>query len=390
MTFTHKSRHSKLFTAAGLIGALATALIMPAFVQATPAPAPEDRYIVVLSDSVRDVPAVANDHARAQKLSVSRTYTSALKGYATKLTAGKANALKSDKRVAYIEKDSRATTQAIQSGATWGLDRIDQSRLPLSTTYNYTNTGTGVKAYIIDTGIRNTHTDFGARVVSGFDAYAGKLASPDCNGHGTHVAGTVGGSTYGVAKNVTLVSVRVLDCNGSGWWSDVIAGIDYVTANHLAGQPAVANMSLGGGAMTSVDTAVQNSINDGITYAVAAGNSSQDACRYSPARVSAALTTGATTSYDARSSFSNTGSCIDWFAPGSSIKSAYHTSTTATAVLSGTSMASPHTAGVAALYLQSNPSATPATVRSALYAQTTKSVVTKARSVNNHLLFTNY
>ncbi|MDF2461633.1 MAG: Peptidase, (Subtilisin) subfamily, partial [Candidatus Saccharibacteria bacterium] len=304
MTFPTSLNLRKLaFISAGLVGALASALAAPSIVSAVPAPEPEERYIVVLQDSVKDVPAVANEHARKQRLEVSKVYSHALKGYATKLTAGKANALKSDKSVAYVEKDGRATTQTVQSGATWGLDRIDQTRLPLSTMYNYTGTGTGVKAYIIDTGIQPTHTDFGSRVVSGFDAYAGTLANKDCNGHGTHVAGTVGGATYGVAKNVTLVSVRVLDCNGSGWWSDVIAGIDYVTANHTTG-PAVANMSLGGSAMTSVDTAVRNSINDGVSYAIAAGNSNRDACKFSPARVSTAMTTGATTSSDLRAYYS--------------------------------------------------------------------------------------
>ena len=205
-----------------------------------------------------------------------------------------------------------------------------------------------MKAYIIDTGIRTTHSQFGGRAISGYDAIDGALPAADCNGHGTHVAGTVGGSTYGVAKAVSLVAVRVLNCSGSGSTSGVIAGIDWVTGNHQAGQPAVANMSLGGGASSSLDTAVRNSIADGVTYALAAGNDNTNACNSSPARTAEALTVGSTTSSDARSSFSNYGTCVDIFAPGSSITSAWHTSDTATNTISGTSMAAPHVAGAAA------------------------------------------
>ncbi|MCA1734162.1 MAG: S8 family peptidase, partial [Acidobacteria bacterium] len=230
----------------------------------------------------------------------------------------------------------------------------------------YNATGSSVKAYVIDTGIRSSHSDFGGRVISGYTAISDGRGTTDCNGHGTHVAGTVGGSKYGVAKSVTLVPVRVLDCNGSGTNSGVIAGIDWVTSNHGAGQPAVANMSLGGGASSALDTAVKNSIADGVTYVVASGNSNADACNYSPARVPEAITVNSSTSSDARSSFSNWGSCTDIFAPGSSITSAWYTSDTATNTISGTSMASPHVAGVAALYLQGNTSASPSTVWGAI------------------------
>jgi subtilisin family serine protease len=254
------------------------------------------------------------------------------------------------------------------------------------------NTGAGVTAYIIDTGIDYGHSEFGGRATFGYDSFGGD--GNDCNGHGTHVAGTTGGAVYGVAKGVALKAVRVLDCGGSGSWSGVIAGIDWVTANAV--KPAVANLSLGGGANASVDDAVKRLIASGVGAAVAAGNGNtggraQDACKYSPARVPEAMTIGATTRTDAKTSWSNYGSCIDWFAPGASITAAWIGSgTTETNTISGTSMASPHTAGVAALYLQSNTAANARQVRDALYAATTKSVVTSSSTANNHLLFTSY
>jgi subtilisin family serine protease len=250
-----------------------------------------------------------------------------------------------------------------------------------------------VNAYIIDTGIRFTHNEFGGRAGSGFDAVDGGAAD-DCNGHGTHVSGTVGGSTYGVAKNVHLVAVRVLDCGGSGTTAGVIAGIDWVTANHVS--PAVANMSLGGGASTTLDNAVVAAIASGVSFAVAAGNGNflgigVNACNSSPARVPAALTVGATNKNDKRASFSNFGSCVDLFAPGVDITSSWYSSNTATNTISGTSMSSPHVAGVAALYLQGNPGASPATVSAALIANATTGVVTSPGAGSpNRLLFTNY
>ncbi|MBW3655550.1 MAG: S8 family peptidase, partial [Gemmatimonadetes bacterium] len=248
--------------------------------------------------------------------------------------------------------------------------------------------------YIIDTGIDTGHAEFTGRIsASSFDAFTD--GNDDCNGHGTHVAGTVGGTTYGIAKSVTLVRVRVLDCGGSGTWSGVVAGIDWVVENHVTG-PAVSNMSLGGGANTTVDDAVKRMIADGVASAVAAGNGNlagiaQDACKYSPARVPDAMTIGATTKTDAKTSWSNYGACVDWFAPGAGITSAWiGGGSTETNTISGTSMATPHVAGVAALYLQGNPAASPLAVRDALFANTTKGIVTSSKTANNHLLYSNY
>jgi len=346
----------------------------------------EGRYIVVFD---RQAPAAAASAARvdvrALGAKILHRYNHALEGFSARLSSSAVESLRSNPHVAFIEADSRVRVSDTQSPATWGLDRIDQRNRPLSNSYTYNATGAGVTAYIIDTGIRFSHTQFGGRAVSGFDSIDGGSAD-DCNGHGTHVAGTVGGSVHGVAKGVRLVGVRVLNCQGSGTNSGVIAGVDWVTGNHAAGQPAVANMSLGGGANTSLDNAVNNSINDGVTYAVAAGNSNANACNYSPARAGAAITVGSTTSSDARSSFSNYGSCLDVFAPGSSITSAWHTSNTATNTISGTSMASPHVAGVAALYLQGSTGASPATVRNAIVGSATPGVLSGVGSGSPNLL----
>jgi aqualysin 1 len=346
------------------------------------------QYIVVYKDDAPPRPEgimnlVADGDAR-----VLYEYRSALKGAVLRgVDDAELAALRADPSVAYVEQDQVMSKSATQTGATWGLDRIDQRALPLSTTFTYTATGTGVRAYILDTGIRFSHTDFGGRAVAGFDAIGDGQNGNDCDGHGTHVAGTVGGTTWGVAKGATLVAVRVLDCNGSGTTSGVIAGVDWVRANHV--KPAVANMSLGGGASTTLDNAVANAVAAGVTFVVAAGNSNRDACNFSPARTGVAITVGATTSTDARASYSNFGSCLDLFAPGSSITSAWFTSNTATATISGTSMASPHVAGVAAQLLQVSPSASPSTIRSAIVGDATLNAVTSAgRRSPNVLLFT--
>ena len=348
-----------------------------------------NRYIVVVKEG-------ANPRSVAAVLGITPqyVYTTAVNGFAGTLNAGQLNALRHNPSVEYIEADGEVQASVIQTGATWGLDRIDQANLPLSTTFSYLNTGLGVRAYIVDTGIRLTHTQFAGRVSTGYDAVTAGGNASDCNGHGTHVAGTVGGTTHGVAKAVSLVAVRVLNCQGSGTNAGVIAGVDWVAANHV--KPAVANMSLGGGANTTLDNAVKNAVARGITFVVAAGNGNwfgiaANACNYSPARVPEAITVGATTSTDAKASYSNYGTCVDIFAPGSSITSAWHTNDTATNTISGTSMASPHVAGVAALYLQSNPGAAPATVSGAITGGATLNKVTNPGSGSpNRLLFTAY
>ena len=264
--------------------------------------------------------------------------------------------------------------------AVWGLDRIDQRGLPLDGRYGRVSNGAGVTAYIIDTGVLSTHSEFAGRMVSGYSSISDSYGTEDCNGHGTHVAGTVAGTNYGVAPSAAIVPVRVLDCTGSGTTAGVIAGIDWVVSHHVAGSPAVANMSLGGGRSAALDLAVQRGIADGVTFVVAAGNSSANACLSSPAGEPLAITVGSSTSADARSSFSNFGTCVDLFAPGSNITSAWIGSSTATAVKSGTSMASPHVAGIVALGLESSPSSTPAQMAAWLTASATSGVLTDVGS----------
>ncbi|MEU6857893.1 S8 family peptidase [Glycomyces sp. NPDC046736] len=298
-----------------------------------------------------------------------------------------AKELAAEDGVAFVEQNAVVTLDATQTNATWGLDRIDQRNRPLSTTYTYNYTGAGVHAYIIDTGIRATHSQFSGRVGNGYDFVDGDSNPQDGNGHGTHVAGTVGGTIHGVAKGVTLHGVRVLNNSGSGTTAGVINGINWVAANAI--KPAVANMSLGGGYSASLNNAVSSAISSGVTFAVAAGNENTNACNRSPASTGPAITVGATTSTDARASYSNYGTCVDVFAPGSNITSAWHTSDTATNTISGTSMASPHVAGAVALYLQANPNASTTTVKNWIVSNATTGVVTGAGSGSpNRLLYT--
>jgi len=351
------------------------------------------QYIVILHPRVTDSRQLAGSLTRGQEASVLFAYEHALKGFAFSGSEAAARALEANPNVERVIPD-RVITHAgggTQSNATWGLDRVDQRALPLDGLYTYETTASNVHAYIIDSGIRYNHSDFGGRVSTSifFDAFGGD--GSDGNGHGTHVAGTVGGSTWGVAKGVQLYSVRVLDNRGSGSLAGVMGGVDWVTGRKVANptHAIVANMSLSGGVMPDLDNAVRNSINAGVTYVVAASNDGADACNYSPARVAEAVTIGATNSSDTRPSWSNFGPCVDLFAPGVSITSAWHIGpTTRTNTISGTSMAAPHVAGAAALYLASNPGASPAQVFSAIFDNATKGVVNGANSANNHLLYT--
>ncbi|MCX4740102.1 S8 family peptidase [Streptomyces antibioticus] len=338
----------------------------------------QDSYIVTLKSQAgfKASSATGKDLIKEYGGTVKKTFGAALNGYTATLSAAEARRLAADPAVAAVEQNQTVrVTDTTQSNAPWGLDRIDQTSLPLSSTYTYPDSaGSGVTAYVIDTGVRITHSQISGRASYGYDAVDGDTTAADGNGHGTHVATTIAGSTYGVAKKAKIVAVRVLDNNGSGTTAGVIAGIDWVTRNHSG--PSVANLSLGGGASSTLDTAVRNSIASGVTYAVAAGNSNANASSYSPARVTEAITVGATTSTDARASYSNYGSVLDIFAPGSSITAGWYTSDTATNTISGTSMATPHVAGAAAVYLAGHTSATPAQVATALTSGATTGKVT--------------
>ena len=340
-----------------------------------------NHYIVVVKEGAdgRAVAAIAGVQPKFE-------YTAVLNGFAAELNAGQLNAVQRNPDVEYVEEDQEATVDTTQpmdsTGQPWGLDRIDQRYLPLSGSYTYTSTGANVRAYIIDTGLQANHPEFETRASNVYDAFGGNGA--DCNGHGTHVGGTVAGKTYGVAKRAYLRGVRVLDCAGSGSYSGIIAGVDWVRKNRV--NPAVANMSLGGGYSSSVNTAVANLANSGVFVAVAAGNSNANACNYSPASAGAAYTVAASDRTDTKASFSNYGSCVDGYAPGAGIKSAWLSGGTNT--ISGTSMASPHVAGVAALYKAAYGNASSSTIASWLSNNATPGVIkSNPTGTPNRLLY---
>ncbi len=350
----------------------------------------KNQYIVILNKDAGPSKDFAQNIAKQHAGKVLQSYDTVLKGFAIYLpdTAGAAfiEAMKKNPHVLSVESDTIVNIDATtQSNPDWGLDRIDQKALPLNSTYSYLQTGSGTTAYIVDTGILSSHQEFSGRVLSGYTAISDGNGTTDCNGHGTHVAGTVGGTTYGVAKSVNLVPIRILGCDGSGASSNVIAGLDWILKNGK--KPAVVNMSLGGATSSSLDSAVENLYNNGYVMVVAAGNSNTDACTSSPARVSKAITVAATDNTDTRASYSNYGSCVDIFAPGSQINSSWIGSNTATKILNGTSMATPHVAGVVAEMLQSTPTASPQTISTNLLNQASSNVVKNPSGSPNRLLY---
>jgi subtilisin family serine protease len=347
-------------------------------------PSVPDRYIITFADSVADVPGLARRFSAQVGETPEFTYVRALKGFAARIPAQALPGLARNPQIVRIEQDQVIGASGAQSGAIWNLDRLDQRTRPLDGTYSFTSDGAGVNAYIIDSGIRTSHAEFGGRATGVFTAVSDGRGTNDCTGHGTHVAGTVGGTRYGVAKGVKLLGVRVFDCSGYASWSGVIAALDWITANRVL--PAVANLSLEGPKSATVNAAVQAMIDAGVTTVVAAGNDAGDACGYTPASAPAALTVGSTWNFDGMSGFSNYGACVDLFAPGEAIRSASYRDDTSSVVKGGTSMSSPHVAGVAALYLSANPTATPAQVSAAILGGATRNVLTDVPSGTANLL----
>ena len=373
---------ASVLSVAAVVAQAATLLFAPtAFAQTEPAsgaptypsgqsrPIP-GRYIVVFKNSVSAPAATAASLVQSSGGQLHRTYTGAIKGFAASLPDAALQGIRNNPNVDFVEQDQTVSlSQVTQDQATWGLDRIDQADRPLDTQYHFNGNGAGVTAFLIDTGLRSDHVEFTGRAKPGYTVINDGNGTGDCHGHGTHVAGIVGGTTWGVAKGVNLVPVRVLGCTGSGPWSDVLAGIDWVANSTI--RPAVANVSISGNASSAVDAALEGLVAKGVTVVVAAGNNNLTACNYSPARTPSAITVGATTSNDVRAIYSNFGSCVDLFAPGSGIVSASNLDTSSSKVLSGTSMASPHVTGVAALTLQSNPAATPVAISEYLVSTAT-------------------
>jgi len=363
---------------------------MPTLASATPGTRSSVRYIVATTSS--SAVTGAADQVRQRGGRVQSVYSSVLHGFSATMTPAQARRLAAEDQVQSVVRDviftssSSSRRTSVQARPTWGLDRIDQRSATGDKTYLYDTTGRGVTAFVLDTGIRSQHSQFGGRVSSGYDFVDGDRVASDCNGHGTHVAGTIGGSTYGAAKGVHYVAVRVMNCEGEGWVSDIIAGLDWVVAHRPAG-PSLVNLSLGGDAYPALDQAVERTVAAGIPVVVAAGNSGGDACDESPARAPHAITVAATDASDDRPYWSNYGRCIDLFAPGVGIRSASNTSNSSTEVMSGTSMAAPHVTGVVARYLQAYPVATPAQVSTALLSAATRDKVKDTDGSPNRMLY---